>query len=63
MGQTIVRALTRPFQRIVLGGVRDETPIRDAARGSRFGTKRSLQRAFLHTPRFQLFLFADLDDL
>ena len=62
LGQMITRALARPFQRIVidslvLGGMCDETPICGAARGSRSGTKCSLQSAFLRTPRFQPFCF------
>ena len=46
-----------PFQRIVVGGVRDEAAIRGVARGSRSKTKCSLQSAFLQTHRFQSFCF------
>ena len=52
LGQSIARALDRPFQRIVLDGVRDEASIRSAARCSRSGTKCSLQGPLVSRLRF-----------
>lgn len=53
-GQSIVNALDWPFNASSLV-VRDEAPIRGAV--SIPGTKCSLRRRFLQTPRYQPFVF------